>query len=408
MQIKGTSIFAQMLTFINKNKFAKIVKEYKGDKYAKKLTCWDQLVSMMFCHLGQAKALREICNGLKSTLGKLSHLGVRTTPVHSTLAYANAHRPYEIYRDTFFALYDTVSYAWSKVGKRKFKFKNKLFSIDSTIIDLCLEMFDWAHFRRKKGAVKLHLMLDHDGYLPNFAHITDGKTSDVKALKNDMLEEISFPKHSIIVLDRGYNDYKLFSHWCIQEIYFVTKMKSNAVYTVTKTRSLPENSPIIKDEEIRLTGFYSKKKCPFLLRRIEVYDEENDRVIVLLTNNMKLAASTVSRIYRDRWEIEIFFKTIKQNLKIKTFVGTTPNAVKIQLWTALIAILLIKYLKMISSYGRWSMSNLIALLRFNLFSYRDLIEWINNPYKEPPHLDGNGQLTLSFVGQQGGTPILNT
>lgn len=366
----------------------------------------------MFYHLGQAKALREICNGLKSTLGKLSHLGVRTSPVHSTLAYANAHRPYEIYRDTFFSLYDTVSYAWSKVGKRKFKFKNKLFSIDSTIIDLCLEMFDWAHFRRKKGAVKLHLMLDHDGYLPNFAHITDGKTSDVKALKNDMLEAISFPKNSIIVLDRGYNDYKLFSHWCIQEIYFVTKMKSNAVYTVTKNRSLPDNSPIIKVQEIRLTGFYSKKECPFLLRRIEVYDEENDLIIVLLTNNMKLAASTVSRIYRDRWEIEPdsyrVFKTIKQNLKIKTFVGTSPNAVKIQLWTALIAILLIKYLKMISTYGRWSMSNLIALLRFNLFTYRDLIEWLNNPYNGPPHLDDNGQLSLPFFGQQGHSPILKS
>ena len=178
-------------------------------------------------------------------------------------------------------------------------------------IDLCLEMFDWAHFRRKKGAVKLHLMLDHDGYLPNFAHITEGRISDEKDLKNYMLEAFSLPKHSIFVLDRGNNDYKLFAHWYTQSVFFVTKMKSNAAYRVVKNRPIPENTAIVKHQEIRLTGYYAKKNCPFTLRRIEVYDEENDRIIVLLTNHMNFAASTVARIYRDRWEIEIFFKTIK-------------------------------------------------------------------------------------------------
>jgi hypothetical protein len=398
MQSKGTSIFSQMLQLFNRVEFSSAVRQFHGDKHAKGFRCWDQFVSMLFCHLAKAQSLREISGGLKSSLGKLSHLGIRQAPKRSTLAYANAHRDWRIYQTVFFQLLEHAQLAWN--GKRKFRFKNKLFSIDATTIDLCLSMFDWAKFRRAKGAIKLHLILDHDGYLPNFAHITDGKQHEVKVLKNELIPDFSFPKDSIIVFDRAYNDYTLFARWRATGVFFVTRMKDNADYRVLKRRPVPDRSNVLKDQEIRLTGFYSKKKYPHVLRRIECVDPRSGEILVFLTNHMKFAASTVAAIYKDRWEIEIFFKTIKQHLKIKTFVGTSPNAVKVQIWTALIAILLLKYLKMKSQYLGWSLSNLVALLRFNLFTYRDLYNWLNNPYAAPPDIVQEVQLVLPGFGQQ--------
>jgi hypothetical protein len=400
MQSKGTSLFAQMLQYFDRGEFGKVVRKYNGDKAVKGFTTWDQCVSMLFCHLAKAQSLREICGGLKSCLGKLSHIGVKTPPTRSNLSYANSHRSWEIYQGIFFQLLTKVQSGWK--GKRKFLFKNKLYSIDASVIDLCLSIFDWATFRTTKGAIKLHMVLDHDGYLPCFAHITEGIVHEVKALKNGILGTFFFAKGSVVVFDRGYNDYKLFAHWITQEVFFITRMKSNARYRVVNRNKLPKGSTIVCDQLIRLTGAGAKSDCPYLLRRIKVYDPEQDRVIVLLTNHLKFAASTISRIYQDRWEIEIFFKTIKQHLKIKTFIGTSVNAVKIQLWTALIAILLLKYMKMLSTYAHWSLSNLIALLRFNLFTYRDLHEWLNDPYDTPTSMSEDLQLSLPGLGQQQG------
>lgn len=398
MQSKGTSLFAQMLQYFDRGEFGKVVRKYHGDKAVKGFTTWDQCVSMLFCHLARAQSLREICGGLKSCLGKLSHIGVKTPPTRSNLSYANSHRSWEIYQGIFFQLLHKVQSSWK--GKRKFRFKNKLYSIDASVVDLCLSMFDWAKFRTTKGAIKLHLVLDHDGYLPCFAHITEGIVHEVKALKNGIMTAFSFAKGSLVVFDRGYNDYKLFAHWIAQEVFFITRMKSNAVYRVVKRNTVIPGSNMLRDQLICLNSAVAKKQCPHVLRRIEVYDPEQDRVIVLLTNHLKFAASTIARVYKDRWEIEIFFKTIKQNLKIKTFVGTSPNAVKIQLWTALIAILLLKYMKMLSSYAHWSLSNLIALLRFNLFTYRDLNEWLNDPYDSQIIVPEDSQLCLPGLGQQ--------
>ena len=271
-------------------------------------------------------------------------------------------------------------------------------------------MFDWAKFRRAKGAVKLQLILDHDGYLPNFAHVTDGIQHEVKVLKNELISDFSFPKESIIVFDRAYNDYELFSYWTTTGVFFVTRMKDNANYRVVKRRPVPDRvgGNVLKDQEIRLKGFYSKEKCPHLLRRIKFVNPESGEILVFLTNHMKFAASNVAAMYKDRWEIEILFKTIKQHLKIKTFVGTSPNAVKGQIWTALIAILLLKYLKMTSQYFGWSISNLIALrggLRFNLFTYCDLNDWLNNPYSGPPDIIQEVQLVLPGFGQHTGNPV---
>jgi hypothetical protein len=330
---------------------------------------------MLFCQLGRAHSLREIIGGLRSCEGKLKHLGI-TAPNRSTLAYANEHRPWELYQHVFLQLLERCR---MQVGEgKKFRFKNKLVSLDSTTIDLCLSVFDWARFRRTKGAIKLHLLLDHDGYLPEFAWITEGKVADVK-----IAQQLHFAPGTIVVDDRGYTDYGLWGRWCSQQVYFVTRMKDNALYEVVGEGEIPQNRHILKDELIELRGPHAIEKCPYPLRRIEVYDPETEEVLVFLTNHLKLGATTIAAIYKDRWQIEIFFKALKQNLKIKTFVGTSANAVRIQIWTALIAMLILRFLQLRSQF-HWSLSNLVALLRMNLFTHRDLWAWLNHPFQIDP------------------------
>lgn len=382
------SMFSQILKLIPRTDFARLVKETKAEHRSKGVSSWSQFVAMLFCQLGRAHSLREIEGGLKSCEGKLAHLGIEA-PARSSLSYANSHRPAELFEKVFYALFDTVS---SKaVGKKKFRFKNKLVSMDSTVIDLCLSMYDWAKFRRTKGAVKLHLVLDHDGYLPCFGLITDGKVSDVKAAW-----QIDFAPGTIVVDDRGYNDYRLFANWTETGVYFVTRMKDNALFEVVEEREPPQNRNIVKDQIIRLTGTGAQKKCPHLLRRVETIREDTGEMLVFLTNHLGLGASTIAAIYKDRWQIELFFKAIKQNLKIKTFVGTSANAVKTQIWTALISMLLLRYLQMSSKFG-WSLSNLVALLRMNLFTHRDLMAWLNQPFTTPPNPQENIQASLAFA-----------
>jgi hypothetical protein len=369
------SIFSQLLQLFPRVEFQHLVMITKAERYAKGFTCWGQFVAMLFCQLGRAHSLREISGGLRSCEGKLKHLGI-TAPSHSSLAYANQHRPWELYQQVFLQLFERCRV--QVVGKRRFRFKNKLISMDSSTIDLCLAIFDWARFRRTKGAVKLHLLLDHDGYLPSFAIITQGNVSDIKVAR-----QFHFDPGTIVVDDRGYNDYALFGRWTAQGVYFVTRMKDNALYEVVGEKDVPQNSHVLKDEMIELRGTKAIEKCPYPLRRIEVYDPETEEVLVFLTNNLKLGATTIAAIYKERWQIEIFFKALKQNLKIKTFVGTSANAVKIQIWTALIAMLVLRFLQLRSKFN-WSLSNLVALLRMNLFTHRDLWDWINKPFEIPP------------------------
>lgn len=272
-------------------------------------------------------------------------------------------------------------------GKRKFRFRNKLFSLDATLIKLCASLFDWAKYRQTKGAVKLHLLLDHDGYLPVFAHVTEGRAHEVKVARG-----LSFPAGSIVAVDRGYWDYSLFSRWTEDGVYFITRMKSGASYRVLEDRGIPKRGAVLLDQTIRLDS----GKCPHPLRRVEVWDDEKGEAVVFLSNHLGLGATTIASVYRDRWRIEIFFKTIKQNLKIKTFVGTSPNALLTQIWTALIVILILKYLKLRSSFG-WSMSNLVAMLRYNLFTHRSLWEWIDSPYEPPPVMARSEQLAFDVV-----------
>lgn len=373
---KYNSIFGQILKLFPRFQFEAFVKETTASRNAKGFSCWDQFVAMLFCQLGQAHSLREICGGLATSLGKMIHLGLRKAPSRSTLAYANEHRPWQLYEKLFYHILGLCKHQFA--GKHKFRFKNKLLGFDATTIKLCLSLYDWAKFRRTKGAIKLHLLLDHAGYLPQFVNITTGKVHEVNILKT-----LSFEPGTIVVFDRGLVDYQHWGNWTKDGIYFVTRLKKNADYQVVKSNKIPQNKNILKDQLIKLKGFYSKQKCPYLLRLVEIWNPEKEETLTFVTNNPKLAAATIATIYKDRWQIELFFKALKQNLRIKTFVGTSFNAVMIQIWTALIAILILKYLKARSKIN-WSLSNLVAMLRMNLLTYKDLWQWINQPYFSPP------------------------
>ena len=390
--IQVASLFNQLLQHFPRTEFGALVKKNDAEKAAKGFGCWTQLVSMLFCQLAHADSLREICNGLGCCLGKLVHLGIAKAPNKSTLSYANEHRPAQLYEDLF---YTALNRFRDEEGlgqrKKKFRFKNKLLSLDSTTISLCLKLFPWAKFRRAKGGVKAHVLLDHDDYLPRYVLITEAKRSDVK-----MADAFTLNPGSIVAMDRGYNDYGLFFNWTTEEIYFVTRLKENAAYEVAEELAVPQDRNIRSDQLIRLTGVQAQKDCPCLLRRVVVWDPVNQREIALLTNLIAFGATTIAAIYKDRWEIELFFKALKQNLKVKSFVGTSENALRIQIWTALIAILLLKWLHHLSK-AKWSLSNLASMLRLNLFTYRDLRNWLNNPFETPPLIPETEQLTLELT-----------
>lgn len=373
---KYTSLFCQILRFLDRNEFEHHVRKRKAEYKAKGFSCWQQFVAMLFCQFARANSLSEITKGLATCEGKLVHLGIKA-PGKSTLAYANTKRPWELYQDMFFTMLGKAQILASE-QKRKLRFKKKLYSIDATVIDLCLKMFKWAHFRTAKGALKLHMRLDHDGYLPDYAVITEGKRHESRVVRR-----FSFTADSVTVFDMAYTDFKFFGDLCRKGAYFVTRLKENAVYHVVEYLKLPQNRPVIEDAIIELDGFYSAQKCPFRLRIVTYYVKRLNRTFTYLTNNLEWGATTIADIYEERWNIESFFKMIKQHLKIKTFVGTSENAVHIQIWTALIAILILKYLQLKSKIG-WAMSTLSSLLRMNLFTYRDLWQWIDEPYNTPP------------------------
>src|SRR6202790_4849760 len=372
------SIFSQILQLIPRLEFEFAARKHNAERHARGFTCWGQFVAMLFCHLGHAKSLREICGGLAASEGKLRHLGLPDAPKRSTLAYANEHRPWPLYRSVFYQLLGRCREVACSHG---FRFKNKLLTLDATLIELCASVFDWAQYRRTKGAVKLHLMLDHQGLLPSFALITEGRVHESRVARS-----LRFEPGTIVVFDRGYADYDWFASLDADGVFFVTRMKDNADYGVVERRRVPEHGAVRRDEIIFLYKAARTGNYDLFLRRIEVWDETQQRTLVFITNHRGFAASTIAAVYRQRWQIELFFKALKQNLRIKTFVGTSSHALQIQVWTALIAMLLIKYLQLKATFG-WSLSNLVALLRQQLFVYRDLWTWLNDPFQPPPALD---------------------
>jgi hypothetical protein len=389
---KVCSIFSQILQLISRTGFEQAVRKHKAERHARGFSSWGQFVAMLFCQLGGAKSLREICGGLAASEGKLRHLNLPQAPPRATLAYANEHRPWQLYQEVFLQLLKQAQAVAAQAGgRRQFRFKHKLISLDATVIDLCASVFDWARFRRTKGAVKLHLLLDHDGFLPCYAVITEGKQHEVRVAR-----QLHYEPGTLLVMDRGYNDYAWFAELTRQGVYFVTRMKDNADYIVVEDRPLPQRKGLVRDQVI---CFYQQaregQECYF--RRVEFYDEAQDRVLVFLSNHLTLAAATVAEVYQQRWQIELFFKALKQSLRIKTFVGTSANALKTQIWAALIAMLLIKYLQLKATFG-WSLSNLVALLRQQLFVYRDLWVWIDHPF-QPPELPEPAAEQLAMTWQ---------
>lgn len=386
------SIFSQILQLFSRWEFESAVRQHQAERHARGFTCWGQFVAMLFCHLGRAQSLREISGGLAASEGKLKHLGLPAAPARSTLAYANEHRPWQLYQTVFQQLLGKCEQVVASAAgkkKRKFRFKNKLLSLDATVIALCVSAFDWAQFRRTKGAVKLHLLLDHDGYLPRFAVVTEGRQHEVRVAR-----QLDFAPGTILAIDRGYTDYEWFVKLTQEGVHLVTRLKDNADYAVVEERAIPQRKGVRRDQVI---FFYKLARLGMecFFRRVEYYDEESEQVLVFLTNHLTLAAATVAAVYKDRWAIELFFKALKQNLHVKTFVGTSENALQTQIWTALIAMLLIKYLQLRARFG-WSLSNLVALLRQQLFVYRDLWTWIDNPFQPPPMTPTLEQLNLGL------------
>lgn len=345
---------------------------------------------MLFCQLGRAHTLHEICGGPAGCEGKLRHLGIPRAPKRSTLAYANEHRPWQLYRTVFQQLpAKCQAVVAGKGGHKKLLFKNRLMSLDSSVVYLPLSLFNWAHFRRTKGAIKLHLWLDHDGYLPSFAVITPGKTGDIKVAR-----QMHFDPGTVLVMDRGYIEYQWLVRLTQQRVYFVTRLKDNASFQVVEERPVPRHRNVLKDQII---FFHSQAHAEeaYFFRTVEVWDEEKRESSVFLTNHLEFGAGSIAAIYKDRRKVELFFKAVKQNLKIKTFLGTSTNAVQTQIWTALIAMLLLRYLQLMSSFG-WSLSHLAALLRQQLFVYRDLFAWLNSPFEGPPLAAAAEQMQLSL------------
>jgi putative transposase len=367
------TIFAQLLKLIPRHEFETLANQHHEGQKMRKMTRWSQFVALTLAQLAGRSSLRDIVDNLSAQTAKLYHLGCAKV-TRSTLARVNETQPHALYEALFHKL---LSRCHGLAPRHGFRFKNKLYSMDATTIDLCLSLFPWAEFRQTKGAVKIHVGLDHDGLLPSFVSITDGKTHDVTEGRLFKL-----PRGSIVVMDRGYNDYAWFNTLTNKKIFFVTRQKRNASYRVVETRPVPAEKGLLFDETIVITGAKAKS-CSTPLRRVGYRDPETSKEYVFLTNHFHLAAKTIADIYKSRWQIELFFKCIKQNLKIKSFVGTSRNAVLTQIWVAMCTYLLLAWLKFANQIDL-SLQKIIRLLQLNLFDRRGLIALLKSKVDDPP------------------------
>ena len=373
------TLFSQVIGKMPKENIRKIIRTAQTDKYCKGYDTWSQLISMIFCQFSCCDSVRDISNGLKSATGNLNHLGISRAPSKSSISYQNTNRDSNVFRDIFYMLYNHFGQQ-AQWQRKYFRFKMPIKLLDSTLVSLTMSVYDWAHYTTKKGAVKMHTLLDYDCLLPEFVNITTGKTSDNKAAY-----DIPITPHSIVIADRGYRDYSLLKHWDSNDVFFVVRHKDNIRYRSLAERPLPEKHAqnVLIDEIIEFELSSAKEKYPKQLRRIAVWNDEHGYTVELLTNNFKLAASTIAQLYQVRWQIEIFFRNLKQLLRIKSFIGTTRNAVEIQIWTAMITMLLLCWLKHTAKY-KWALANLVVSLRLNTFTKIDLEKWLNEPFTPPP------------------------
>lgn len=386
------SIFNQLLQLFPRWEFEQAVVRHRAERHARGFTCWGQFLAMLFCQIGQARSLREICGGLASSEGRLQHLGLPAAPKRSTLAYANQHRRWELFAEVFRQLESKCGQQIEKRnqrGAKKLPFRHRLMSIDASLIFLCEKALDWAEYHRGKGALKMHLVLEHESYLPRLAVLSGPNQPEITVARN-----WRFARGTVLLVDRGYVDYRWYERLCEEGVWFVTPLRRQAHYEVLEERAVTPGSGVRRDRVIRLGA--QQHRMHHLLRLVEV-EREGEEPSLLLTNHRRWGADTVVALYRERWRIEQFFRALKQNLRVKTFVGTSANAILIQIWTALIAILLLKYLMLLARYG-WSLSNLVALLRMQLFVYRDLRDWLDEPFHPPPLPENLAyqQLRLAF------------
>ena len=367
----------RLSSFYRNRYFLGLVQKYQTDKGAKGISTWDQLIAMMFCQLSGAESLREISDGLYSSIGKLNHLGAQAVG-RSSLSYVNQHRDYRVYEDFYYGLLNHFRSTLTGAGTKQILAGKKIFSLDSTTIGLCLKLFDWARFRTTKGGIKLHTLLDNDTLMPSFISVTEAAVSDIKAART----LVDIPQNCVLAIDRGYYDFRWYRQLSKRNIIFVTRIKENIKLKQVKRIVVDQNEKwgcyeIILKADLKAHEKGRLKKVP-KYRLVQWKDEESGRWFEFLTNDFKLSASEIAAVYKDRWQIELFFKKLKQNLKIKTFVGTSLNAVMVQIWTALSVTLLLEVLKRRSKYP-WSFSRLRSYLRLNLMTYKDLNDWLNEP-----------------------------
>ena len=365
------TVFAQLLKYVPRHEFETLANQHHCGRSFRTASRWSQFVTLAMAQLAGRNSLRDIVENISAQAHRLYHLGSAKL-TRSNLSRINEDKPYALYEALFGKLLNRCQ---GMTPGHDFRFDNPLYSLDASTIDLCLSAFPWANFRTTKGAIKLHIGLNHAGYLPEFVTITDGKTSDIEAGR-----ALEFPRGSMVAIDRGYNDYAWYNQLTEKGIFFVTRLKSNAKTRVVSRRPVLSSKGLSSDQSIEFTGALTAKKCPSQLRRIGYRDQETGKHYVFLTNNFKLAARTIADIYKARWQVELFFKWIKQNLKIKSFVGTSKNAVMTQIWIALCVYLLLAFIKFQSKLKK-SMQQILRLLQLNLFEKRDLIALLRD---DPP------------------------
>ena len=365
------TVFSQILKLIPRHEFEALATKHHSGRSFRTASRWSQFVTMAMAQLSGRNSLRDIVENISALAHRLYHLGSAKL-TRSNLSRINEGKPYALYEALFGKL---LSRCQGMAPGHAFRFDNPLYSLDASTIDLCLSAFPWADFRATKGAIKLHVGLNHAGYLPEFVTITDGKTSDIEAGR-----VLEFPKGSMVAIDRGYNDYAWYNQLTEKGIFFVTRLKSNAKTRISSRRTVLSGNGLTSDQTIKFTGAQTAKKCPIQLRRIGYRDPETGKHYIFLTNNFKLAAKTIADIYKARWQVELFFKWIKQNLKIKSFIGTSKNAVMTQIWIALCVYLLLAFIKFQSKLKK-SMQQILRLLQLNLFEKRDLMALLRD---DPP------------------------
>ena len=356
------TILSQILKLVPRHEFETLAKQHHSGGTFRTASRWSQFVSLTMAQLSGRNSLRDIVDNMSAQMHRLYHLGSAKLS-RSNLSRINEDKPYALYEALFGKL---LTRCQGVAPDHNFKFNHPLYSLDASTVDLCLSAFPWADFRTTKGAVKLHVGLNHAGYLPEFVTITEGKKHDVTVGRM-----LNFPKGSMVAIDKAYNDYAWYKQLTDKDIFFVTRLKSNAKYRIIDRRSVLKNKGLTCDQTIEFTGPQASKKCPVQLRRVGYKDAETGKHYVLLTNNFKLSAKTIADVYKARWQVELFFKWIKQNLKIKSFVGTSKNAVMTQIWIAMCVYLLIAFLAFQSEITK-SMQQILRL-QLNLFDKRDLM-----------------------------------